>query len=224
MIPISEPETQGLLYRVCRALAGVCLHTYLRGQAFGQEHIPSTGGAILLGNHQSYLDPILIGYEVPRACHYMARKPLFGIPLFRRLIAGLNAFPVDQDAADTAAIRESVRRLVAGRLLCLFGEGARSEEGRIEPLQRGVLVIARRSGVPIIPVVIDGAFESWPRHRRLPRPGRYAVEFGPAVPPSMLEGSPSEVIDRLTRTLRDLHNGLRCRVGHTPIDYNAPVP
>jgi 1-acyl-sn-glycerol-3-phosphate acyltransferase len=174
--------------------AGFC-----RGRVFGTRNVPLTGGVLLVCNHQSFLDPILATFALPRECHYMARDSLFRNPLFRRLIEGLNAFPIKRGTADMWAIKETLRRLKAGRLVTTFPEGTRTEDGSVGAMQPGVILLARKAGVPVVPAMILGAFEAWPRHSPLPRPHPIIVAYGEPLPPEMLKRLGDEECIRVVR-------------------------
>jgi len=161
--------------------------------------VPRAGGVLLVCNHQSYLDPVLATLALPRECHYMARDTLFRHPLFRRLIRSLNAFPIKRGAADLAAIKETLRRLKAGHLVVAFPEATRTTDGTLGPMHTGVILLARKAGVPIVPTMILGAFESWPRHARLPRPHPVIVAYGPPMTPDLLERLDDEACLRRVR-------------------------
>ena len=117
----------------------------------------------------------------------MARDSLFRNFAFRWLIRSLNAFPVRRNTADLRAIKEALRRLKAGRLVLLFGEGTRTRDGRIAPLESGIVMLARKAHVPVIPVTIDGAFEVWPRHHKLWRFGTIRVIYGQPMSPERIK-------------------------------------
>jgi len=147
-------------------------------RAYGQRNVPRTGGVILASSHQSYLDPVIVGVGLERQIHIMARENLFRNGLFRRLIESLNAFPVERNSADLAAMHEAIRRLRAGSVLLLFPEGTRTRSGEIGRLQPGLGILAFRSAAAVVPVSIQGAFRCWPRGRRVFRPGQIRVMFG----------------------------------------------
>lgn len=157
---------------------------HLKARFFGMGHVPRQGGVLLVCNHQSLLDPVLATMALPRECSYMARDTLFEHPLFGRLIRSLNAFPVRRGAADVGAIKESLRRLKQGMSLLVFPEGTRTPDGRIRQMMPGLGAIARKAKVPIVPTLIDGAFQAWPRESRLPRPGNAIIEYGTAIMPN----------------------------------------
>lgn len=173
-----------------------------RLRARGLEHVPLEGGVILAANHQSFLDPPLVAACVPREISFMARRSLFAIPLFRRVIAACNAFPIDRDAGDVRGIKNAIDRLKSGSALVMFPEGTRTRDGRIGRMKPGIRVIAARAGVPIVPVRLQGLYEVWPKGRPLPRlRGQVTITFGKPV---RLEGSEAE----FGRRLRDAVAGL----------------
>lgn len=150
-------------------------------RVYGQRNVPGTGPVILASTHQSFLDPVLVGLGLPRPVHILARDSLFRNRLFRRLIRSLNAFPVKRNAADYSAMHESLERLEEGKQLLLFPEGTRTRDGSIGKLHPGLALLARRTDAWVVPVTIDGAHECWPRGRKLFRPGKIRVLFGPPM-------------------------------------------
>jgi 1-acyl-sn-glycerol-3-phosphate acyltransferase len=144
------------------------------------EHVPKTGGALLVSNHQSFLDPVVIALRLYRPVSYFARADLFDNPYFGWFIRNLNAFPVRRGEGDIGAVREAVRRLGEGNLLCFYPEGTRTRTGELGPIQKGIALIIRKARVPVIPVVIDGAHLALPRKQWVQsKPIR--VIFGPPL-------------------------------------------
>ena len=179
----------------CRMLIRVGGAAVWQLRAFGVENIPRDGGALLAANHQSYLDPPLVAACLPREMHFMARRSLFRNPLFRALIVRCNAFPIERDTADVKGVKEAIARLEAGHLLLVFPEGTRTRDGSIGRMKPGVGILAERAAVPIVPVLIDGAHEAWPKGRLLPHPGRIRVVFGRPFRPE--PDRPETVGDRI---------------------------
>jgi len=170
-----------LWYETCRfpvRLAGVL---FWRVRHFGLENVPASGGALIVANHQSHLDPPMIGAGSPRAMHFLARKSLFEFPGFGRLIASINAIPIDREGAGLSGLKESLRRLKRGEILVVFPEGTRSADGEIGRFRPGFTALAVRCGVPIVPAAIEGAYTCWPRARRFPKLGRIHVYYGPPI-------------------------------------------
>lgn len=188
----AERPNMRLWYTACRFLCQAWFILFCRGRVIGVRNVPRTGGVLLACNHQSFFDPVLATLALPRECHYMARDSLFRNAAFRTLIQSLNAFPVKRGAADMAAVKESLRRLKSGALLTMFPEARRTPDGEIHPMQPGALLIARKAGVPIVPTLIDGAFEAWPRQAKFPRPGRIRVVYGEPITPEDLARVPED--------------------------------
>jgi len=155
--------------------------SYFRGRVFGREHVPRRGPVVLVCNHQSFMDPVFATQALPRECHYMARDTLFKNAAFRRVIEYYNAFPVRRGTADIGAIKETLRRLKRGGLVTMFPEGTRTPDGRVGEMQSGVVLIARKARAPLVPTMILGAFEAWPRHRKTPRFAPVIVAYGQPV-------------------------------------------
>ncbi|MFQ5807511.1 MAG: lysophospholipid acyltransferase family protein [Phycisphaerae bacterium] len=181
-----------LWYRCCRAVAHALFFLLFRGRVFGVQNVPRTGGVLLVCNHQSFLDPIFATLALPRECHYMARDTLFRNRWFRRLIESLNAFPIKRGVADVGAIKETLRRLKQGALVTAFPEGTRTWDGSVGPMQPGTVLIARKAGVPLVPALLLGAYEVWPRQALLPRPAPVIVAYGQPLWPDQMKGLSAE--------------------------------
>ncbi len=170
-------------YAICRLLAQSLFTFVFRGRVFGTQRVPLQGGVLLVSNHQSFLDPVLATLAIPRECNYMARDTLFAIRWLRPIMEYLNAFPVKRGTADMGAIKETLRRLKQGRVVLTFPEATRTHDGSIGPMRPGVVLLARKARVPIVPTLILGAFESWPRTTKLPRLHPILVAYADAVYP-----------------------------------------
>ncbi|MBN1867234.1 1-acyl-sn-glycerol-3-phosphate acyltransferase [Candidatus Sumerlaeota bacterium] len=188
--PSTPPRSEtSFLYRFFRFFFRVSLRVYCRQEAYGAENVPSEGGFMLVSNHASYLDPPLIGCRARRGLYYMAKRELFRIPVFGRLIRNVNAVPVDRGQVRRGSMREYVGLMRDGHVLVVFPEGTRSHDGRLRAFKPGVAMIAAQARVPCIPAYIQGSFDSWPRHRRFPRPAKIRVFYGaPFDLPERAEG------------------------------------
>ena len=161
-------------------LLGVAL---FRVRCGGRELMPSTGPALVLANHQSHLDPMLIGLASPRQLNFLARKTLFRFAPFRWLIQSLDAISLDRDGVGLGGLKETLRRLKADEAVLIFPEGTRSRDGAIAPLKPGFCALARRAGARLVPAGIDGAYDAWPRRHTLPGIASIHVQFGPPLLP-----------------------------------------
>ena len=210
----------GLWYGGWRRICQVVAITAFRIRCFGRENVPSKGGALLASNHQSFFDPMIAALGLPRQVHYLARDSLFHQPAFAWLISSLNAFPVKRNSADLAAIKESLRRLKDDQLLLLFGEGTRTYDGRLAPLQPGMAMMARKAKVPLIPVVIDGAFEAWPRSRKLWRFCTVRVMYGQPVSAQQIAAVGDKTAAKMIfQRQQQMQHQLRSRYGKKPYFY-----
>jgi 1-acyl-sn-glycerol-3-phosphate acyltransferase len=188
-------------------LAAVALY---RARYAGRNNIPTDGGVLVVSNHQSHLDPMLVGIGCPRKLNYVARESLFKFAPFGWLIGSVGAFPIDRDGIGLAGIKESLRRLKRGEMVLIFPEGTRSHDGRMAPFRPGFTALAARSGAAILPVAVDGAFQIWPRWRRFPGRGRVRVRYGvPLLPAEITGRDERELLAEVERRVRACHEQLR---------------
>ncbi len=151
----------------------------------GVRSIPATGPLIIVSNHVTYADPVLVSIPVRRPVHYMAWNALFSVPGLAWLIRRLRAFPVEVESSDPKATREALRLLQAGEVVMIFPEGGRSPDGRLQRFKPGAFRLACSLGIPMLPVTIVGGHESWPPGRIFPRPGRLTITYhAPITPPA----------------------------------------
>ena len=167
----------------------------------GGRHIPRTGPALLIANHQSFLDPILVGMCTARPLRYLARRTLFKNAFFAWLIRALRAVPIDHEGVGKEGLRTILDQLQAGEAVVVFPEGERTFDGRMQALKPGVHLLIRRTQAPIVPVGIAGAFAAWPRTRKAPVPaplflppghGTLAVVVGRPLEGGHFAGVPRE--------------------------------
>lgn len=170
-----------MLYAIMKPLAVLVMRLLVRLEWRGTEHVPARGAVLLVANHSSLMDPPIVGGAAPRPLSFLAKAELFRIPLFGAFIRGLNARPLRREGADPSALRLALRLLEEDRALLVFPEGTRGEEGMLRPAKAGAGMLAVLSGAPVVPVYIRGSGHAWPRGRRLPRPGKVVVTFGPPL-------------------------------------------
>ncbi len=148
----------------------------------GTEHVPRAGGVLIVSNHASFLDPPLLGTALRhRNIHFMARHTLFQNPLTRAWARAVGVVPMDRDKGDIRALRDALALVQAGGVLCVFPEGTRTSDGRLQPAKAGVGFLVEKSGVPVVPVHLDGTFAALPRNARRLRLARITVSFGPPI-------------------------------------------
>ncbi|MCI0360980.1 MAG: 1-acyl-sn-glycerol-3-phosphate acyltransferase [Planctomycetaceae bacterium] len=206
-------------YDTLRVFARVASVLYFRLRVAGREHWPATGGGLVCANHQSHLDPPLVGLTCDRRMNYLARDSLFRVPGLAQLIRFLDAIPIDREGSGLAGLKETLKRLKAGELVLIFPEGTRTHDGEVAPLKPGFIAVARRSRVPLVPVALDGAFQSWPRTSWLPRPSRLAVVIGPPIGPDEVAAmSDEDLLAELEQRILTCHSQAReLRENHRPL-------
>lgn len=205
-----NPTSKSLLWRVGQVICRIATTLLFDLKVYNVHHVPLKGGALLISNHQSFLDPVLLAVRLPRPMSFMARSGLFTNPLFAWLIRNLNAFPIRQGSGDVGAMRETIRRLQEGHLLNIFPEGSRTDDGEISTIAPGAALVIRRIDVPVIPAVIEGSFQAWPKGRRLFGPHPIRVMYGP---PLKVDGLKADQITHLIdTTLRQMLQDLRHRI------------
>ena len=190
-------------------------------RVFNRHLEPARGGAVYISNHQSFLDPMLASMALRRPMNYMARDTLFRFPIFRQIIESLNAFPVRRGTADLTALKEALRRLKAGGQVVVFAEGTRTTDGRIGPMLPGVAMLAQRAAAWTVPVLIDGAFECWPRTAALPLPGSVVVQYGRPISQDQARAmEPGAFVESIRRQLIEIQTDVRRRVGRPALRYD----
>lgn len=166
------------IYGPVKRLLWLFSHVTAHIEVIGHHHIPARGPCLLIGNHQSILDPIFIQTHVQRHVHAMAKSTQFAHPLFRRVMPGILAFPTRRYRIDPQAVRVTLRLLGEGRLVCIYPEGERSWDGTVQPFRRGTVRLILKAGVPVVPCGIQGSYDVWPRWSRRIRRARVVIRFG----------------------------------------------
>jgi 1-acyl-sn-glycerol-3-phosphate acyltransferase len=207
-----------LWYRIVQFSAASLLAATGGVRATGREHIPASGGAILISNHLSHLDVFVLGLLVPRPLNYVARSTLF-LPVLGALIRSVGGFPIQREGMGASGLKETLRRIRNGAIVVLFPEGTRSRNGALGPIKPGIAVLAARAGVPIVPAGLAGTFEAWSRRRPFPWPHPIRIHYGPAITPEELAGLAPEaavslIRDRLLASVQIARRGLMHDLGH----------
>jgi len=181
---------------------------------------PQRGGVLIVSNHQGNLDPVLLAVRLKRPLNYIAKSELFENRWADFMLRAVNAFPVHQGTGDVHAVKETIHRLQAGHLLNIYPEGGRTPDGEIGELQRGVGLIIRRAGVPVIPAVICGSYEAWPIHRTVFRPWPIRVRFGAPIEFDGMDED--QIITTIDRTLRGMFEESRNGENHQDSHVRSP--
>ena len=181
-------------WRIFRFLLRPLVRVFYRITVIGARNLPAKGPALLVCNHVSYLDSVILGYALERPPRFLIWRKFFEARFTGRLARAFGAIPVaEDDAPETIkkSFADVVAALKAGEVVCLFPEGGMTRTGHVHAFKRGFELIARRADVPITPVYMDGLWGSvfsfeggryfFKRPKRLLRP--VTVAFGPPLPP-----------------------------------------
>ncbi|MDN0200234.1 lysophospholipid acyltransferase family protein [Streptomyces sp. S.PNR 29] len=186
-------------YLLKYVLLGPLLRLLFRPRIEGLEHVPSTGAAIVAGNHLSFSDHFLMPAVLKRRITFLAKAEYFTGPGIKgRLTAfffhSAGQIPVDRSGkeAGQAAIREGLGVLSKGELLGIYPEGTRSHDGRLYKGKVGVAVMALKAGVPVIPCAMIGTFEAQPPGKVIPNIHPVVIRFGEPLDFSRYAGMENE--------------------------------
>lgn len=152
-----------------KAIAGPLLFLLGGLRTRGQDKVVRNGGLLILANHRSDLDPVILQCACPRHVHFMAKSELFDMRFVRFWLRLWRAFPVVRGEPDRAALKHAIELLKAGHAVCVFPEGELSESGEMLPLKPGVALIARQASVSAQCAWIDGSARILPYGRLMPR-------------------------------------------------------
>jgi len=168
-------------YRFFRAILIPFVHAVARLEIVGKENIPKTGPFILVANHQSFLDPIIVQVICRRPLHTLAKSTQFTGRIMGWIMPRVNAIPTRRYRIEPQAVRVVLRRLAEGSGVGVYPEGERSWDSRLQPFRRGTIRLLLKAGVPIIPCGLAGSYDVWPRWSKSLRRRRVRVEFGKAI-------------------------------------------
>lgn len=138
---------------------------------------------IAIANHCSNLDPIIVGAAFPGRFRILAKSELYEPFIFGRIVKALGTIPVKKEDSQSAgaSLRLFLRLLSEGENVLLFPEGGRSMDGKLQPLEGGVALIALKSGAPIVPAYVAGTFEAMPPGAKFVKPARLSAVIGEAI-------------------------------------------
>ena len=194
-----------------RFLAWILINVVYRIRATGLENVPLKGPAVVVCNHVSYMDPILLTGSIHRPMRFVMWYKIFQIPLMRFFFKNMKAIPIAGAREDENIMRDAFEKvdeeLAAGNLVCIFPEGAITRDGEIQRFRPGIEKILARRPVPVVPVALGRLWGSWFSRRtggglRM-IPGRLlarvSITVGEAVPAEEVTAARLEL---LVRTLR----------------------
>lgn len=146
-----------MLYWFARSICRVILVLMRRWEVFGRENLLATGGLILVANHTSYWDPVVVCCMADRPVYFMAKSELFSVPLLGKLLKKVGVFPVYRNRLDRVAVHTALKYLAEGKVVGIFPEGSRSHTGELLQPHPGAAMLALKSKAPVLPVAVIGS-------------------------------------------------------------------
>jgi 1-acyl-sn-glycerol-3-phosphate acyltransferase len=158
-----------LLHRVSWLFCNVLCTAMYGYRVLHGDRLPRSGAYLVAANHQSYLDPIIVGLaSSTKWFFYLGRASLMTDGLWGRALRWVRCVPLDTTRGDTRALKYAVQLLRHEQAVVIFPEGQRSFDGRLGAFKPGAALLMRRARCPVVPVAVVGAFDAYPRQRKLP--------------------------------------------------------
>ena len=187
-----------MFHRILHILVYPFMKILYRVKVVGKENMPKKGPLILACNHTSYLDSVMAGFSIfPRSAHYMGKKELFKIPIFKWLIIALGAFPVERGKADRSAIKKAIEILNNDGTLIMFPQGTRKKDIN-DSVFDGTSYFAYKTGAPVLPVAIMGTDKIMPEGKKIPRFKKITIKIGK---PFSIDKGDKEAMEDLTKKI-----------------------
>jgi len=207
---------------VARFFCRIFCKLFFKMEVYGLENVPKKGPFLLTSNHQSFIDPLFCGVCLKPVTFFLARDTLFTNWFFRRLLTSVNAIPVRRGTAHLSAMKKIISKLKDGFSVCLFPEATRTSDGRIARLKSGFGLICRRGNAALVPVVIEGAFECWPRNKKIFIPGKKIVVcYGRPIKAEEIKNmDDKQLAEIVTGKMRQMQKDCRIKLGKEPFEYD----
>ena len=184
---LPAPSRRNVVWLTIQCLLRILFTVWFRYRARGTSRLPVEGGALLLINHQSFLDPLLVGLPLVRPVSFLARDNLFRVPVVGTFLRKTDVIPISRDALSASSMRAAIQRMQDGSLVGIFPEGTRSRDDSVGRFRPGFVSLIRRTGLPVYPIGIAGAHAALPRGARWIRPSRIRVIFGEPLRPDEID-------------------------------------
>jgi 1-acyl-sn-glycerol-3-phosphate acyltransferase len=173
-------------YRTFQLLLRPVIHILARIEVRGEENIPESGPFILVANHQSFLDPVVVQLLCSRPIHTLAKSTQFTGRFMAWFMPRANAIPTRRYRIEPQAVRVMLRRLAEGEAVGVYPEGERSWDAHLQPFRRGTIRVLLKAGVPVVPCGLAGTYDVWPRWSKTILRRRVRVTYGePILWPAM---------------------------------------
>lgn len=176
-----------IFYRTVRRITRLYFSARMKIRFEGVHNLPKEGGFLLVMNHQSHLDSLLLHAYCPRLLFTMTKSSAFRNPIMRWVAPRVGAFPTRRYQVDPQSVRMAIRYLEEGKAVGVFPEGERSWDGKLQKLRPGTIRLILKTGFPVIPCGIMGTYEVWPRWGKMswlkigPRRPKVMIRYGQAI-------------------------------------------
>ncbi|MBW4440227.1 MAG: 1-acyl-sn-glycerol-3-phosphate acyltransferase [Plectolyngbya sp. WJT66-NPBG17] len=177
-----EPLISLMLYRLFKwSIVSPVFHTYFRGRIDGAENVPKQGRLLVVSNHASDFDPLLLSCAIGRPVAYMAKEELFKVPVLKQAITAYGAYPVKRGTGDRSAMKAAMASIESGWATGVFLDGTRTPDGRLADPKLGAAWIAAKTKSPLIPVSLWGTHEIFKPGSAIPRPVPITIRIGEVI-------------------------------------------
>ncbi len=217
VVPLSFGPKLTLTNRLLRAANLLFSRIYHHARILTPHSLPRSGGGILVANHISGLDPLLIQSACPRLIVWMMAREYYELPQLNPIFRAISAIAVDRSGRDMPAMRSALRALGKGQILGIFPEGKIETTRELLPFQTGVALMATRTGVPIYPVYVEGTQRNLSMGRAYLQRQEAVLAFGR---PMRLSGRPT--LEQATAQIQQAVEELRQFVQSRNSPYKAP--
>lgn len=191
------------LYTLLRGVASFLYRIIFLSRIEGRENYPTDQNCIILANHISAWDPVTVAYSYKVSeVHFMGKDSLFKNRLLGGFLRKVHAFPVSRGETDMAAMRTAMQIIRDGKVLGIFPEGHRQKDNRVQHIETGIAVMAMRTDVPLVPVMITGKYRLF---------GRIRVRVGQPIPLDDLRAAhaDAQTLETLKQRIIDALEALR---------------
>ena len=197
-----------IVYNIFYNLAKLLARMIFSMRVIHPERMVESGPLLIAVNHSSFFDPPLAGICSRRGVYYLARKTLLKWPFFGPLFPAMNVIPVERDGNDMSALREVIKKVKEGNAVLLFPEGTRSVDGHLQPARAGIGLVIAKTGAPVLPMRIFGAYEAFPKNAHRFQLSQISVVIGEPI-----HFSAEEISDTSRETYQLLSNRVMEAIG-----------
>lgn len=202
----SHPRSLKLLFPILKAIAFLIFHFFAAPiRTRGRANVPKRGALLVISNHLSNCDPVVVQYACPRLVHFLARKELFEMPGVKKFTQWFRAVPIKQSSPDKGALKKAIEYLSVDEAVAIFPEGQLSPTGELLELFEGTALIVRKSQATCICVGIRGSNNFMPHPTARPRWSFKAIRVAWGVPRKFhQEATTEEIMSWIENELRSL--------------------